>query len=228
MKKIYAYVRVSTKQQKVQRQIANILEEYPQIEKQDIYVDHYTGTTLNRKNWQRLYNKVQADDTIVFDEVSRLSRNAKEGFEIYQELYNRGVNLVFLKEPHINTDTYKRALENQYNIVTDDRKIELTVEFINNLSMEIAKEQIKIAFEQAQKERDLLTQRIKEGMANSDKEPGIEKGRKLITEKAKDCKPLILESSKDFNGTMTDKELMKKLKLSRNTFYKYKKELKVS
>lgn len=227
MKKIYAYVRVSTKQQKVQRQIANILEEYPQIEKQDIYVDHYTGTTLNRKNWQRLYNKVKADDTIVFDEVSRLSRNAKEGFEIYQELYNRGVNLVFLKEPHINTDTYKADLKAK-KVELTDTDLDLLLNGLNDYLMSLVKRQIKIAFEQAQKERDLLSQRIKEGMANSDKDPGIEKGRKLTTQKAKEKKPLILQSSKDFNGTMTDKELMDSLGLSRNTFYKYKKELKVS
>ena len=39
-----------------------------------------------------------------------MSRNAEEGFNLYEELYNLGINLVFLKEPHINTDTYKKAI----------------------------------------------------------------------------------------------------------------------
>ena len=39
-----------------------------------------------------------------------MSRNADEGFTLYELLYNQGVNLVFLKEPHINTDTYRKIL----------------------------------------------------------------------------------------------------------------------
>ena len=42
---------------------------------------------------------------IIFDSESRMSRNAEEGFNLYEELYLKGVTLVFIKEPHINTDT---------------------------------------------------------------------------------------------------------------------------
>ena len=42
-----------------------------------------------------------------------MSRNAEEGFELYKELYDKGVELVFLKEPHINTETYRKALSAQ-------------------------------------------------------------------------------------------------------------------
>lgn len=68
-------------------------------------------------------------DTIVFDSVSRMSRNAQEGFEIYKELYGRGVDLVFLKEPHINTETYKTALEN--NIKLTGINVDFILEGIN-------------------------------------------------------------------------------------------------
>ena len=42
-----------------------------------------------------------------------MSRNADDGFKLYEQLYNKGVNLVFLKEPHINTETYthKKTLQ---------------------------------------------------------------------------------------------------------------------
>lgn len=45
-----------------------------------------------------------------------MSRNAEEGFSMYEELFYKGINLVFLKEPHINTDTYKSAMNNQIQL----------------------------------------------------------------------------------------------------------------
>ncbi len=226
MKKVYGYVRVSTKQQRLERQRANIKREYPNAK---IYSDEGTGTTLDRKGWKQLEKTVQPGDTIVFDEVSRLSRNAQEGFKVYQELYSKGVNLVFIKEPHINTSVYKESLERKIKVNSNDKKIDLTIDFINNLLMEIAKEQIEIAFEQAQKERDLLSQRTKEGLQRArinGKELGREPGKKVVFKKETECKPKILKHSIDFNGTLSDKELIEMLNLSRNTFYKYKRELK--
>jgi hypothetical protein len=41
-----------------------------------------------------------------------MSRNADEGFTLYEALFNQGVNLIFLKERHIDTATYKQAREN--------------------------------------------------------------------------------------------------------------------
>ena len=60
--------------------------------------------------------KVQRGDTIVFDEVSRMSRNSEDGFQIYEELYKRGIDLIFLKEPHINTSVYRSALDKALHI----------------------------------------------------------------------------------------------------------------
>ena len=51
---------------------------------------------------------VQARDTIIFDSVSRMSRNAKGGFAFYEQLYSKGVELVFLKEPHINRQKWHK------------------------------------------------------------------------------------------------------------------------
>ena len=44
-----------------------------------------------------------------------MSRNASEGFELYKKLYEQGINLIFLREPHINTATYKEELKKQIN-----------------------------------------------------------------------------------------------------------------
>ena len=52
---------------------------------------------------------VKSGDTIVFDEVSRMSRNAEDGFKAYQDLFERGIILIFLKEPMLNTNVFKEV-----------------------------------------------------------------------------------------------------------------------
>ena len=101
---LYGYCRISTAKQSIERQIRNIKDAYPDAV---IIQEVFTRTRLDRKEWQKLFSKVRAGDTIIFDSVSRMSGNANDGFAAYEELYNRGVSLVFLKEPHINTSTWQ-------------------------------------------------------------------------------------------------------------------------
>jgi len=63
----YAYCRVSTKHQRIARQITNITELYP---KATIIREFYTGTTQSRPQWDRLISQIKTGDTIVFDSVS--------------------------------------------------------------------------------------------------------------------------------------------------------------
>lgn len=121
---VYGYCRISTPKQNMERQERNIKSVYPDA---TIVKEVYTGTkVLGREKLDRLLKKVQFGDVIVFDSVSRMSRNAEEGVALYKELFDRGVELVFLKEPHINTSTYKRAVENQL-------QVELPVEIVQRM-----------------------------------------------------------------------------------------------
>ena len=110
---VYGYCRISTKQQSIDRQIRNIKAEYDNAV---IITEVYTGTKQDRPEWNKLHKKAKPGDTIVFDSVSRMSRSADEGFHLYEELYNANIELVFLKEPHINTCTYKKALQNNVTL----------------------------------------------------------------------------------------------------------------
>lgn len=56
---------------------------------------------------------------------------------------------------------------------------------------------------------------------------GLQRGTKLITHKSVQAKNIILHYSKDFLGTYSDQECMRFTGVSRNTFYKYKREIKV-
>jgi len=220
----YGYCRISTAKQSIERQIRNIKSSYPDAL---IIEEVFTRTSLNRKEWQKLFGRAVAGDTIIFDSVSRMSGNATDGFAAYEELYNRGVNLVFLKEPHINTDTYKKALEN--NVQLTGGSVDYILEGVNKYLMALAKEQIRLAFEQSEKEVEDLHQRTREGIETArlnGKQIGRKPGTKLTTKKSVAAKEIIVKHSKDFSGTLTDIEVMKLTGLARNTYYKYKRDLK--
>lgn len=231
--KIYAYCRVSTQRQDLQRQIDNITKLYPSAV---IYSDKFTGATTDRPNWNKLHKLLQAGDTVIFDSVSRMSRNAAEGSELYQELYCKGVNLVFINEPHCNTDTYKQSAA-QSIPETGNEIADIYIQATNKVIMILAKRQIEIAFEQAEKERKDICKRVKEGMASKKKaaaaegitiQYGLEKGAKLTTKKSISAKEIIKKHNKDFGGSLTDEETAKQAGISRNTFYKYKAELRAA
>lgn len=164
-----------------------------------------------------------------------MSRNSKEGCELYEQLFNDGITIEFLKEPHINTEVYKQALQNQIQIKLDtgniatDELMNSIIEALNKYTIELAKEQIQIAFNQSEKEVQDLRQRTKEGIITAKlngKQIGQRKGAKLITKKSIRAKEVILKHSKEFDGTLNDIECMKLTGLTRNTYYKYKRELK--
>ena len=221
---IYGYARISRPTQKIERQIQNIIREYPNaIIKQEAY----TGTKIEgRKEFKKLLDIVKAGDTIVFDSVSRMSRNADDGVKTYFELFEKGVKLIFLKEHYIDTDVYAENLKDKIELQgTDEDEI---FKGLNNYFRKLAERQIRIAFEQAQKEVDDLHVRTSEGMREAKrkgKQIGQVAGATLNVKKKEPIKAEIKAKSKDFEGTYTDKDLMKVLGIARNTYYKYKKEL---
>ncbi len=221
---IYLYCRISQKKQNIDRQKRNLKEAYPEGV---IIEEAYTGTTTARPEWTRLFKRVSSGDVIAFDSVSRMSRNAEEGIEAYEALYNRGVSLVFLKEPHINTATYERAKGNAVQLT--GTPVDIILEGVNRYLLELARVQIRLAFEQSEKEVKDLQQRTKEGLETAKlngKQVGKEKGSTWETKKAKAAKKEILKLSKDFNGSNTDKEVIAIVGLARATYYKYKQQLK--
>lgn len=220
----YGYCRISKAKQSIERQIRNIKAAYPNAL---IIQEVFTRTRIDRKEWQKLVSKVKDGDTIIFDSVSRMSGNADDGFAAYEDLYSRGVSLVFLKEPHINTETYKKALQN--NVQLTGSNVDYILEGVNKYLMALAQEQIRLAFEQSEKEVEDLHQRTREGIETArlnGKQIGQRKGAKLTTKKSVAAKEIIRKHSQDFNGTLNDMEVMQLTGLARNTYYKYKKELR--
>ena len=230
--KVYGYCRISRKQQNIDRQIRNIKAVYPEAV---IVQEAFTGTKVEgRKEFEKLLKVVKPGDTIVYDSVSRMSRNAEEGFRLYQSLLHQGVELVFLKEPHINTATYREASEKQISAVEtgDDATDELLSAItagINRYMLRLAERQIQLAFGQSEKEVSDLHARTREGIETArlaGKQIGGVTGRKLNVKKATSAKQLILKHSRDFGGTLSDSECIRLIGIARNTYYRYKAQLR--
>lgn len=225
MCKVYGYCRISRKEQSIDRQIRNIKAEYPDA---IIIEEAYTGRKIEgREKFERLLKQVKPGDTIVFDSVSRMSRNAAEGLDLYEKLYDKGVELIFLKERYIDTATYKKALADA--VPMTGTNVDIILQAINEYLKVLRKEQIELAFAQAEKEVNDLRQRTREGIETArlkGEQIGQKPGNKLKVKKEAPAKEIIWKHSRDFMGTLADAEVMKLAGLARNTYYKYKRELK--
>lgn len=232
MGKEYGYCRISTGKQNIERQVRNMLAAYPSA---IIVKEIFTGTKFQgRKELDKILSKVEVNDTIIFDSVSRMSRNAEEGFSLYEELFTKGVNLVFLKEPHINTDTYRKAIESKFQIafnsgdVATDELMKSIMEALNKYIMRLAKKQIQLAFDQVEKEVSDFRQRTREGIEAArlnGKQIGQRDGATFITKKSIEAKEKIKKYNKTFGGSLNNEETWKLVGISKMTFYKYKDEL---
>lgn len=242
--KIIGYCRVSTKKQSIERQSKNIKANYPDAE---IYADEFTGTTMNRPQWNKMIKHIDRlitegeTITIVFDSVSRMSRNAQEGFDDYKNLFEMGVTLIFLNEPYVNSDVYKQAMQSQIETIpantgdtATNKLIDSITSAIKEYQLALVEKQILLVFEQAEKEVNDIQKRTKDGMKASGatgkngtgKISRARTGKKFTTKKEVQAKETILKHSRAFGGTLKDDECRKLCGISLATYYEYKRELK--
>ena len=230
---IYGYARISTHRQNLQRQLDNLRDYAKEIEKDIVIISEvFTGTkTDEREKYQRLKNQLKKGDTLIFDSISRMSRNADEGIKEYFELMEKGVELIFLKEHYIDTKVYQDEIAKSQNITTTDQDLNNTImKGIREYLIILAKKQIQIAFNQAEKEVLDLRKRTSEALQAKKINEGIilgrRKGAKVESQKSKEMKVKIRKLSKNFDGNLKDKEIIELLGIASNTFYKYKKEMR--
>ena len=224
-KKVYGYCRISRKEQSIERQERNITAAYPDA---ILIREAYTGTKIDRPEWVKLMKKLRAGDTIVFDSVSRMSRNSEDGWTAYKELLSKGVSLCFLKEPQIDTSVYLDAMQGGVSMTGTDA--DLILQGVNAYLLRLAERQIQLAFAQAEKEVEDLHQRTREGMETArlaGRTAGRRAGAVVETQKAKAAKEIIRKHYKRFGGTLDADETAKLAGISRNSFFKYCREIDI-
>lgn len=239
MEEVIGIARISRPTQNIQRQIRNIKKLYPNA--RIIKITCSGAKVIGYKEFEKIIEEVKTNNRnkkykLVFDSASRMSRNSESGCNLYEDLFKHNVSIEFLKEPQINTEVFKKALDNQIKLQVQtgnqatDKFINAIIQALNDYTIALAKEQIRKIFEQAQKELDDLHIRTSEGIETAKlagKRIGTPKGSKLTTKKSLEAKSLIKKYSKDFDGVLSDVECLKLIGISRNTYYKYKNEIKI-
>ena len=217
MANYFSYMRISTREeremQRYNRQ-EKALEKYVQehgIELKDVYQfrDDISGKSFeNRADWNKLEKLLQPGDTIIFKDITRFTREAENGYKKYMELLNNNINLIFIDNPTISTDYIKTMMgiaQRQENRIAK-KSLNDTIELL-----------ILVELDRAEREREIIVQRIRDGLKASDKKAGRKPGQldKLTDELQADIVLYLADRS------IKASSLMKKHNISRNTFKKY-------
>ena len=236
---IIGIARISRSKQKTDRQVYNIQKKYPHAK---IIKIIYSGAKVigGQKDFDRTIKNLKEGDLLVFDSVTRMSRNSEKGVALYEELFKKDVDIEFLKDSEINTSVYRQALKKRIEIKIEtgadhtDKFLNSIIDACNELIIDLAKDQVKKKFDQAQEELENIQKNTKDGMViakRDGKQIGRTGGIKIETKKAKVAKEIMLKHCRAFGGSLTDKDVMAIIekavgKIHRETYYIYKKQLR--
>lgn len=205
---VFGYVRVSTKEQCEDRQVEAIKEYCKanklELEERNIVIDKQSGKDFNREGYQLLKNYLlRSGDTLIIKELDRLGRNMEQIKQEWQDLINKGINIIVIDTPILNTTA----------------RTDLEKKLISNIVFELLSYM-------AQKERERIRQRQREGIEAARK-AGKHLGRPRIDFDglSKEQKEIIKQYYPRWqNGIITATDFMQKVGLKRNTFYKIMKQ----
>ncbi|MCL1998098.1 MAG: recombinase family protein [Turicibacter sp.] len=153
------------------------------VDFRNIYKEKITGTARNRPELDRMLAELQQGDEIVVDELSRISRSTKDLLEIVEQIQAKGANIKSLKESWLDTTTPQGNL------------------------------MFTIFAGLAQFERDLISQRTKEGLRAANARGRFGGRPPKITKKA-----IVVEVL--YQKGMKISEIVKVTELSRSSVYR--------
>ncbi len=196
MGEIYAYIRVSTKEQNTDRQVENIKKNFPSIKDENMFIEKVSGKkgVEERSEYAVLRRIVRAGDELVIDALDRLGRRKADIKAELEYLCSRNVKLRVLLIP-----TTLVQIEGQ----------DWAIDMINNLLIEVYSSLAQQ--ELAEKER-----RQRDGIAIA-KTKGVYKGRKPISYDMERFESLY---HKWKSGILKSKDFMDMMGLKPNTFYR--------
>lgn len=196
----YGYVRVSTAQQHIDRQIDALLE--MGLEKSSIYIDYESGKDFNRKNYKKLIKKIKKDDLLIIKSIDRLGRD-----------YN-----MIIEEWRLITKEKEADI-----MVVDMPLLDTRIEGKNLVGKFISDIVLQVLSFVAQNERETMRFRQAEGIKTA-KARGVKFGRPRITLPS-NYKTVARQYLKK---EITNKKACEILGMTRGSFFRYLKELNIS
>lgn len=189
---IYAYIRVSTKQQKIDRQYEEIKEF--NVDDKKIYIDKESGKDFDRTNYKKLIKKIKKDDLLIIKSIDRLGRNYQMILEEWARITKTiGADIKVIDMPLLDTRIEGKNLVGK---------------FISDIVLQV------LSFV-AENERNNIKQRQAEGIRIA-KEKGIKFGRPKVVLPPNTNE--IIE--KYINKELTNDQAAKIIGVSRGTFFR--------
>jgi len=189
---IYAYIRVSTKQQKIDRQYEEIKEF--NVDDKKIYIDKESGKDFDRTNYKKLIKKIKKDDLLIIKSIDRLGRNYQMILEEWARITKTiGADIKVIDMPLLDTRIEGKNLVGK---------------FISDIVLQV------LSFV-AENERNNIKQRQAEGIRIA-KEKGIKFGRHKVVLPPNTNE--IIE--KYINKELTNDQAAKIIGVSRGTFFR--------
>ena len=193
--KIFGYIRVSSKEQNLDRQIDSLKQYVPN--ERDIFADKLSGKDFNRPAYQTLKMMVRPGDTIYIHEMERLGRNKEEIKNELEYFKGKGVYIRILNLPTTLID-YSQF---------DSKLQKMLMEMVNNILIEVLATM-------AETERDNIRKRQREGI------DAAKKREAKFGRPTKDFPPCWQEDKLKWEaGEVTAVSLMKKYGMASSTFY---------
>lgn len=195
----YGYVRVSTAQQHIDRQIDTLLE--LGLEKSCIYIDYESGKDFNRRNYKKLIRKLKKDDLVIIKSIDRLGRDYNMIIDEWRLITKeKEADIMVIDMPLLDTRIEGKTLVGK---------------FISDIVLQV------LSFV-AQNERETMRVRQAEGIKTA-KARGVRFGRPRIT------LPNNFEivARQYLNKEITNKKACEILGMTRGSFFRYLKELEI-
>lgn len=188
----YGYVRVSTKEQNIDRQL---VEMYAQgLNDKTIFIDKQSGKDFERDEYQKLKKKLKSGDLLIIKSIDRLGRNYDMIIDEWRTLVNdMNVDIQVLDMPLLDTRTEGKNLVGK---------------FISDIVLQI------LSFV-AENERENIKKRQAEGIRIAK-----EKGKHLGRPKLKLPKNFTIIADQYKKKEITLSAALSSLKMNRSTFYK--------
>lgn len=196
MGKTFAYIRVSTREQKEDRQLDSLAG----ITVDEIIVEKTSGKNFTgREKYQQMKSQLRTGDLVIVKSIDRFGRNYTQICKEWESIINMGVDIQVLDMPILNTRNNQNGLTGR--LITD-----IVLKLLGYV---------------AERERDNIKTRQAEGIASA-KSRGVKFGRP----KAELPKDFIRAYELYTQGIIKVKDVMRMCNIAKSTFYKYAQSIK--
>lgn len=210
----FGYMRISTKEERqkqsfIRQEVA--LLNYSQennFKYIEIFQEDVSGKSFeNREEWKKIERLAHEGDTVIFKDLARFTRETENGYKKYMELFDKGINLIFIDNPTVSTPYIKKMLD-----IAKEQNLIAKITLENTIKL-----LLMVELDRVEQERLITVKRIKDGIKASSKKSGRKTGQldKMTDELEKDIRQYLVDR------TIKQVDLMDKHHISRNTLKKY-------